>query len=65
MQDGEWEEVELDIDSGSIEIVIDANTLTHVKVVEGPAVERSQVANNFKIQNLGKNQVKHLRKEEF
>ena len=64
--DGEWEEVELAVDSGATETVIDANTLTHVKAVEGPAFKRGvkyEVANGVRIPNLGEKKFKGFTEE--
>ena len=64
--DCEWEEDESTIDLGATETVIDTNTLTHVKTVEGPAFKRGvkyEVANGVRIPNLGEKSFKGFTEE--
>ena len=66
VMDGEWQEVELAVDSGATETVIDTNTLTHVKAVEGPAFKRCvkyEVTNDESIPNLGNKSFKGFTEE--
>ena len=66
MIDCDLEEVELAVDSGASETVIDTNTLTHVKAVEGPAFKRGvkyEVANGVRIPNLGEKKFKGFTEE--
>ena len=56
----------LAVDSGATETVIDTNTLTHVKSVEGPAFKRGveyAIANCVRIPNLGNKSFKGFTKE--
>ena len=54
--EGEWECIELAVDSGATETVIGENMVSAVKTVEGPASRRGvvyEVANGETIPNLG------------
>ena len=65
--DSEWAEVELAVDSGATETVIDTNTLTHVKAVEGPAFKRCVkyiIVNRMRIPNLGQKRFQGFTEEE-
>ena len=56
VQDNEWEEIELAVDSGASETVIGEDMLTSVATKEGPASRRGvqyEVANGVRIPNLG------------
>ena len=66
VQEGEWVEVEMAVDSGATETVIDEDTLTHVPKVEGPAFKRGvkyEVANGVRIPNLGERRFKGATEE--
>ena len=59
LDDLEWEEIELAVDSGATETVIGEEALKSVKLLEGSAFKRGvqyEVANGIRIQNLGDNQ---------
>ena len=54
--DDEWEEIELAVDSGASETVINEEMLRSVQVQEGAASRRGveyEVANGIRIPNLG------------
>ena len=56
--EGEWECIELAVDSGATETVIGESMVSAVKTVEGPASRRGvvyEVANGETIPNLGEN----------
>ena len=56
LEDPEWEEIELAVDSGATETVIGEEALKSVKLLEGSAFKRGvqyEVANGIRIQNLG------------
>ena len=53
---GEWEEIELAVDSGATETVVGEDDLPGIEVKEGPASKRGteyEVANGVRIPNLG------------
>ena len=53
---GEWEEIELAVDSGATETVINEDMIRSVEMKEGPASRRGveyEVANGVRIPNLG------------
>ena len=61
IQDSEWEEIDLAVDSGASETVIGECMLAGVETQEGPASKRGvqyEVANGIRIPNLGE---KHFR----
>ena len=52
----EWEEIDMAIDSGATETVVEENMLTSIDTVEGEASRRGvqyEVANGTRIPNLG------------
>ena len=54
--EGEWEVIELAVDSGATETVVGENMLTAIDTREGPSSRRGveyEVANGVKIPNLG------------
>ena len=56
VQDKEWEEIELAVDSGASETVIGEDMLTAVETKEGPASRRGvqcEVASGVRIPNIG------------
>ena len=66
VQEGEWVEVEMAVDSGATETVNDEDTLTRVPKVEGPAPKRGvkcEVANCVPISNLGERRFKGVTEE--
>ena len=66
VQDKEWEEIELAVDSGASETVIGEDMLTAVETKEGPASRRGvqyEVANGVRIPNLGEKKFKGFTEE--
>ena len=56
LDDLEWEEIELAVDSGATETVIGEEALQSIKLLEGAAYKRGvkyEVANGIRIPNLG------------
>ena len=55
-EEGEWEEVELAVDSGATETVVSEDMVSGAELVEGSAYKRGvkyEVANGVRIPNLG------------
>ena len=63
---GEWEEVEMGVDSGATETVIREQILSWIKTQEGLAFKRGveyEVANGVRIPNLGEKEFRGMTEE--
>ena len=64
--DGQWEEIELSVDSGATESVVPEELPMSVQTAPGPASKRGvqyEVANGARIPNEGRNDSQHSQKK--
>ena len=64
---GEWEEIELAVDSGASETVVNENMVLSAEVVEGPMSRQGveyEIANGVRIPNLGEKTFRAISREQ-